>query len=209
MSEYIIGLTGGIGCGKSTISNMFTKLGIDVVDADIVARQVVEPTSPALKAIADYFGTEFICTNGELNRSLLRSRIFKHSEDKLWLNNLLHPLIRQTMLEQINNCSSAYCLLVAPLLIENKLTKLVDRVLVIDVSEQIQLSRTIKRDKSSTNEIQRIIASQISREKRIEAANDIVNNESDNLADTEETIKNLHQKYLQFTEKKRNNDTNK
>ena len=203
MSEYIIGLTGGIGCGKTTISEMFIKLGIDVVDADIIARQVVEPNSPALEAIADYFGSQFISSNGELNRSLLRTRIFKHNEEKLWLNNLLHPLIRQTLLAQIENCSSEYCLLVAPLLIENQLTKLVDRVLVIDVSEQIQLSRTIKRDQSSTSEIQRIIASQISREKRIAAADDVINNESENLAVTEVKINNLHQNYLQFTKNKR------
>ena len=199
MSNYIIGLTGGIGCGKTTISNMFIKLGIDIVDADIVAREVVEPNSPALKSISNYFGSEYICSNGELNRSLLRTRIFKHNEDKLWLNNLLHPLIRKTMLAQIDNCSSAYCLLVAPLLLENKLDKLVDKVLVIDVSEQIQLSRTTQRDQSSKDEIKRIIASQITREKRIIAADDIVNNESEDLTSTEKTVLNLHQKYVKLS----------
>jgi len=133
--KVVIGLTGGIGSGKTTIADFFADLGIDIIDADIAARKVVEPKSSALVQISQHFGLQFIQADGTLNRSLLRSRIFSNDTDKLWLNNLLHPLIRQTMLNEIQQSKSPYCLLVAPLLIENNLQSLVQRILVIDISE--------------------------------------------------------------------------
>ena len=149
-------MTGGIGSGKTTIANFFADLGIDIIDADIAARKVVEPKSNALGRISHHFGPQFIQADGTLNRPLLRSRIFSNDTDKLWLNNLLHPLIRQTMLNEIQQSQSPYCLLVAPLLIENNLQSLVQRILVIDISEVEQIKRAVLRDPSSKEEIIRI-----------------------------------------------------
>ena len=198
MSDFIIGLTGGIGSGKTTIANMFADLNVALVDADIVARGVVTPGSPSLEKIAHYFGPAFIDDNGELNRSLLRTRIFTHPQDKTWLNQLLHPLIRHTMLEQVKAAPGEYCLLVAPLLIENKLNGLVDRVLVIDVSESVQITRTLKRDDSSTQEIQLIINSQTPRKERLVLADDVILNESTDLTKTRKQITQFHEKYLKL-----------
>lgn len=207
-SKFVVGLTGGIGSGKTTITNIFADFGIDIIDADIVAREVVEPGSKALSQIVDHFGKMFINDDGQLNRPLLRRHIFNNDENKQWLNNLLHPLIRQGMLHKLNASTSEYCILVAPLLIENKLDKLVNRVLVIDVSEKIQIERTTKRDPSSREEVQRIIKSQISREDRLAKADDIIDNNC-NYHDFDEMaykhIKNcvikLHQKYQQLAKK--------
>ena len=137
--KTVIGLTGGIASGKTTIADMFADLGIDIIDADIAARKVVCPTSDALNKISQHFGSEFILSDGSLNRPLLRSRVFSNEPDKQWLNNLLHPLIRQTMLDEIQQSRSAYCLLVAPLLIENNLQSFVDHIMVIDISEAEQI----------------------------------------------------------------------
>jgi dephospho-CoA kinase len=196
MSDLIIGLTGGIGSGKTTVTNMFAKLAVDVIDADIIARQVVQPNSIALKAISQHFGNDYIQTDGELNRTLLRSKIFSNEADKIWLNELLHPLIRDEIISQTKAASSPYCLLVAPLLIENELYHLVNRVLVVDVKESTQLERTLKRDTSSAQEIKAIMASQTSREIRIKKAHDIINNDDDNLNQVENRVIELHQTYL-------------
>jgi len=176
MSKIIIGLTGGIGSGKTTIANMFLALGIDIIDADIIAREVVEPNSPALGKIQQHFGDKLILADGNLNRALLREKIFSSNHEKEWLNNLLHPLIRQSITAQLKQATSPYCLLVAPLLIENKLDALVNKVLVVDVTEPVQLSRTLKRDKSNEQVIKSIMASQLSRSERLSAADDVINN---------------------------------
>jgi dephospho-CoA kinase len=124
VSQIIIGLTGGIGSGKTTIANMFATLGIDIIDADIIAREVVQPNSPALGQIKQHFGDKVIFADGNLNRALLREKIFSCNHEKKWLNDLLHPLIRQSITSQLEQATSPYCLLVAPLLIENKLNAL-------------------------------------------------------------------------------------
>lgn len=197
ISKYVVGLTGGIGSGKTTVTDIFTELGIDIVDADLVAREVVEPNTPALKAIKEHFGSSFILDDGTLNRTALRSQVFANEADITWLNNLLHPLIRETMLKQIAACQSNYCILVAPLLIENGLQKLVNRVVVVDVSEQTQLSRVVARDPSSKEEVEQIIASQITRDERLKVADDIIDNESSDRQALKSQIQKLHQKFLQ------------
>jgi dephospho-CoA kinase len=199
MSKFIVGLTGGIGSGKSTITEMFAQLGINVVDADIVAREVVAPNSPALEAIAQYFGEIFILANGQLDRTKLRSKVFSCEKSKRWLNNLLHPLIRQSITDQLQQSQSPYCLLVAPLLIENKLTKLVNKVLVIDISEQQQLIRTLQRDNSAKSEIKAIMASQISRAERLQYADDIIDNSLQNLSLVLQQVKCLDLTYRELT----------
>ncbi|MFB1015117.1 MAG: dephospho-CoA kinase [Alteromonadaceae bacterium] len=191
MAKFIVGLTGGISSGKTTIANMFADLGIDIIDADLIAREVVQPDSKALVAIAQHFGNDYITQNGELNRTLLRTTIFRHNDEKLWLNNLLHPLIRQNILSALAASHSAYCLLVAPLLLENRLDKLVNTVLVIDTSEALQVSRTLSRDKSSKEEVQAIINSQISRAERIAAADYIIDNSNTDLLSVRQQVINL------------------
>ncbi|MBA6233268.1 MULTISPECIES: dephospho-CoA kinase [unclassified Colwellia] len=193
--KIVIGVTGGIGSGKTTIANFFSDLGVDIVDADIAARTVVEPGSIALAKISHHFGLQCIQPDGTLNRPLLRSQIFSNEQDKHWLNNLLHPLIRQTMLEEIQQSQSPYCLLVAPLLIENNLQDLVARILVIDIKESEQVKRAASRDPSSVDEIKRIIASQISREKRLTYADDIINNSESDLSIIKSDVIRLDQKY--------------
>ncbi len=199
MSKLIIGLTGGIGSGKTTVTDYFSGLGIEIIDADIIAREVVAVGSLALQAIAEHFGHQFIQEDGQLNRASLRERIFSNDDDRLWLNALLHPLIRQNIVSQTKAATSRYCILVAPLLIENNLQGLVDRVLVIDVSEQTQLSRAMQRDNSTEKEISTIIASQTSRSSRVQVADDIISNDNSSLSDIQETVKALHKKYLALT----------
>ncbi|UUO24150.1 dephospho-CoA kinase [Colwellia sp. M166] len=195
MSEFIVGLTGGIGSGKTTVTDIFHQLGIDIIDADIAARIVVAPGSTALLTISNYFGSEYIDHQGQLNRAKLRSRIFTVAEDKTWLNNLLHPLIRQEILTQISLAKSRYCILVAPLLLENKLNKLVNRVLVVDVDEKTQIARTVARDPSSAEEVKRIIASQMPRAQRLSLADDIISNHNISLKTLRQQVGNLDKKY--------------
>ncbi|WP_448565681.1 dephospho-CoA kinase [Thalassotalea ganghwensis] len=199
MSKFTIGLTGGIGSGKTAVSDRFKSLGIDIIDADIVAREVVCIGSDALHQIETKFGQTILLDNGELNRAKLRAIVFNDSADKEWLNNLLHPLIRQNILKALKEAKSDYCILVAPLLLENGLQHLVNRVLVIDVSRQCQIARTITRDSSDKAQVEAIINSQISRQDRLSLADDVIDNESISLADIEKIVAQLHQKYLEFS----------
>ena len=146
---YTVALTGGIGSGKSTVADAFAQLGIKVIDADVIARQVVEPGTPALQAIADHFGPQMIAPDGTLNRRLLREKIFAQVEEKAWLNALLHPLIQQETRRQMQAATSPYLLWVVPLLVENRLSSQADRVLVVDVPKETQIERTMLRDKVS------------------------------------------------------------
>lgn len=195
---YVVAITGGIGSGKTTIANQFAALGIEVVDADVIAREVVEPGSPALAAIVNHFGSDILNAQGELDRRALRERIFNHNEEKSWLNALLHPLIRHEMLRQCAAASSPYCLLVVPLLVENRLTGLADRVLVIDVDEETQIERTCRRDGVSRAQAEAILASQASRAERLAAADDVLDNQSGTSETIQARILALHETYLAF-----------
>ena len=199
MKKFVVGLTGGIGSGKTTIANMFHDLGIELVDADIIAREVVEPNTTALIKIKAHFGNDFVLTDGSLDRTKLRNKVFNSDIEKQWLNNLLHPLIREQILTRIQQCSSQYCILVAPLLIENNLTQYVDRTLVIDVEESIQLERTLKRDNSNKAIIQKVMASQIKRDDRLHNADDVLNNTSIELTQIKTQVNALHNAYLQYS----------
>jgi len=196
MKKFVVGLTGGIGSGKTTVANMFNALGIELVDADIIAREVVEPQSFALDKIKQYFGDDFIQADGYLDRTKLRHKVFSSEADKQWLNNLLHPLIRESILSKISNSSGKYCILVAPLLFENKLTQYVDRTLVVDVTESIQIERTVKRDNNNSDIIEKIIASQISRTERLKLADDIIDNSTTDLHLIAKKVNELHRLYL-------------
>ncbi|EHH3079782.1 dephospho-CoA kinase [Vibrio vulnificus] len=199
----VIGLTGGIASGKTTVANLFQQhFAIDIVDADIVARQVVAPGSAGLTAIVDHFGVDILTHEGELDRGKLRQRIFAHSEEKQWLNALLHPMIRRKMIEDLAQVSSPYALLVVPLLVENQLQTLCDRVLVVDVEEKTQLQRTMDRDGVDEQQVRAILKAQASRHERLALADDVIKNESkdQNLL---QQITDLHQKYLAMSKQNR------
>ncbi|MCY9822221.1 dephospho-CoA kinase [Aeromonas media] len=195
---YVVAITGGIGSGKTTIANQFAALGIEVVDADLIAREVVAPGTPALAAIVNHFGAEMLTEQGLLDRRALRERIFSDPAAKSWLNALLHPIIRSEMLRQCAAVSSPYCLLVVPLLVENRLTELVDRVLVIDVDEATQIERTCRRDGVSRAQAQAILASQANRTERLAMADDVLDNQSGTTETIRERILALHETYLAF-----------
>ncbi|HHF5122641.1 TPA: dephospho-CoA kinase [Haemophilus influenzae] len=202
---YIVGLTGGIGSGKTTIANLFADLGVPLVDADVVAREVVAKDSPLLSKIVEHFGSQILTKQGELNRTALREIVFHHDEEKQWLNNLLHPAIRERMKQQLSKQTAPYTLFVVPLLIENKLTALCDRILVVDVSPQTQLARSAQRDNNNFEQIQRIMNSQVSQQARLKWADDVINNDTDlaqNLPHLQKKVLELHQFYLQQAENK-------
>jgi dephospho-CoA kinase len=204
VSDYVIGISGGIGSGKTTVTDMFAKHGIDVIDADVIAREVVEPGSPALKAIVDKFGQSVLnhsggSSLGTLDRAKLRTLVFNDNETKSWLNQLLHPAIMQQMLLQTQQAKSAYCLLSVPLLVENKLYEQVDRVVIVDVDEQIQLQRTLVRDKTNEQQIRAIMRAQVTRQQRLAVADDIIDNNG-KVGDLAKQITQLHKKYLQMAQ---------
>ena len=196
-----MGLTGGIGCGKSTVTALFAKLGVQYVDADIVAREVVQPGTACLAAICQHFGSNILNLAGELDRAALRQRVFSNAADKAWLEQLLHPAIRQQLLAQLAALTSPYALLVAPLLLENKLQSYTDRVLVVDVPEELQLSRTMQRDQVPAEQVQNILNSQISRPERLRLADDVLLNTVPVFA-LQPQIQQLHSRYQQFAKEK-------
>ncbi|WP_097460133.1 dephospho-CoA kinase [Mangrovitalea sediminis] len=197
MSSFVVGLTGGIGSGKSTVAAYFRQHGVVTVDADDVAREVVEPGSPALEAIARHFGPQVIQENGSLDRAALRAIVFATEEKRQWLEQLLHPLIRQRTEQQLQAATSPYVILVSPLLLETDQQQLVDRILVIDVSTDTQLNRTMSRDNNNREQVERIMAAQMPREARRAQADDIIDNEvtPDALA---RAVEQLHQRYLEL-----------
>ena len=191
----VIGLTGGIGSGKTTVANVFAEYGIDLIDADIIARDVVAIGSVGLARIIEKFGNRILLDDGNLDRSQLRTAIFSDPQLKNWLNQLLHPLIREKMLADIDRATSPYCLLIVPLMIENNLQTLTDRLLVVDVDQQTQIMRTQQRDNVSLEQINNILAAQASRQQRLDAADDIICNNGDNQALLTQ-VAQLHLHYL-------------
>ncbi|MEZ9820938.1 dephospho-CoA kinase [Shewanella sp. 10N.286.45.A1] len=179
MADFIVGLTGGIGSGKTTVANLFADLGVVLVDADIVAREVVNPGSEGLAAIVEHFGADIQLSDGHLDRSMLRERIFNNDEQRLWLNGLLHPLIRETMLKNCKEAQSNYVIMVAPLLFENGLDRLVQRTLLVDISPQLQQQRTMARDDVSAKQVQNIIGSQATRAEKLSKADDVIDNQGE------------------------------
>jgi len=202
MSSYIIGLTGGIGSGKTTVSDIFESLGVEVVDADIKAREVVGIGSKALNEIHQRYGDLIIEKSGELNRKALREIIFKDEKEKAWLNNLMHPLIRESIVNSLAQAKSEYVILSAPLLFENGLEKLVNSTLVVDVEESVQQERTSKRDGVDKSQVKAIIDSQIDRAKRLSLAHDVIDNSSHDLETLKEKVKSLHETYLNKSKKR-------
>lgn len=194
-----VGLTGGIGSGKSTVSSLFKLKGIQVVDADAIARSIVEPGQPAYQEIVSHFGAEVLREDGQLDRQALRQRVFSDSAQLKKLNQMTHPHVREEMLRQVASAKSDYVILDIPLLIENNLQELVDRVLVVDLPEAVQLARVSARDQTSQEQVKQIILAQIPREQRLQAADDIIDN-SGNLDALKKRVEDLHIMYRSLSE---------
>ena len=194
-SKFVVGLTGGIGSGKSAVTALFEKHDIDIIDADEVARDVVAIGSEGLAQISAYFGSDILLESGALDRAAMRERVFNNENEKAWLNELLHPLIRARMLDLINESLSPYCILSVPLLVENKLTSMCQCVVVVDCPEQMQLQRATQRDGNNEQTIKNIMASQASREERLAVADYVLDN-STTIGNLASQINTLHEKLL-------------
>ena len=195
----IIGLTGGIGSGKSVASDKFKSLGITIVDADVASRTVVEPGKPALKEIEDHFGSGIITAEGKLDRNNLREIIATDPEERKWLESVTHPKIGEQITKEISESTSVYTLFVAPLLLETNSQEMCSRIIVVDVPKDVQIQRTAKRDKVSSNQVEQMVAAQMKREKRLEKADDVLLNNG-TIEDLEKQVEELHKKYIQMAE---------
>ena len=193
----IIGLTGGIGSGKSVASDKFASLGITVVDADVASRTVVQPGMPALKEIESHFGPEIITRDGQLDRTKLREIIASDAEERKWLESVLHPRIGEQITKEISESSSPYTIFVAPLLLETNSDNMCSRVLVVDVAEEVQIQRTTKRDQMLGEQIEKIVAAQMSRKERLEKADDVLVN-AGTIRELQDQVEELHHKYLEM-----------
>lgn len=195
MKPWILGLTGGIGSGKSAVAEHFVDLGVHLIDADHAARWVVEPGRPALARIAEHFGPTVLQADGTLDRGALRSRVFQDAEQRRWLESLLHPLIGEEIVSYLAQAKSPYAILVSPLLIESGQHRLTQRVLVVDAPEQLQLQRTMRRDKASEEQVRAILQAQAHREERLRHADDVLINDRD-LPWLRSEVERLHHFYL-------------
>ncbi len=198
----IIGLTGGIGSGKSTVSQYFAELGVPVIDADQLTRQLVEPGQPALQEIFEQLGHELLTVEGELDRSQLRRRIFAHPEQRQTLEAILHPRAREAAEQQLSVLRASspppdYVILSVPLLIESGWSDLVDRVLVVDTPPELQRQRASQRDGLDAEQIDAVMQTQVDRDTRLAAADDVIHNDSD-LATLRKQVEALHRQYLQL-----------
>ena len=191
----VVGLTGGIGSGKSTVSQRFSQLGIDIVDSDVIAREVVAPGTPALKKIHERFGNEAILENGNLNRSALRQIIFNAPQERQWLEALTHPIIGERTEAQLAAARSPYVIFASPLLLQSGQDRLASRICVVDLPEELQLERAAARDATRREAIKKIIETQVSREQRLARADDIIDN-AGSLEQTLQQVAALHQQYL-------------
>lgn len=196
---FIVGLTGGIGSGKTVASDRFEELGVKVVDADIASRVVVENGQPALHSIEGKFGSDVISDDGSLNRAKLREIIFKDNEAKSWLEALLHPLIAKHISDEISRATSKYAVLVSPLLFETSQFEMCNRTLLIDVSKEVQILRTTARDNVSKSQVEKIISSQMDRDQKINKADDVIVNDGE-IIDLISKIDDIHQKYIEIAD---------
>ena len=196
----LIGLTGGIGSGKTAAANHFESLGIDIVDADLASRAVVEPGQPALESIAEHFGESIITADGELDRAQLRKLVFTEESERKWLQRLLHPLISEYLAEQIRASTSNYCLLVNPLLLESGQSQWCEKIIVVDTSVETQIQRTMSRDDNNREQVQSIVKAQMSREDRLSAADFVLLNDQ-GIDELKKNVENFHQELIDLCQK--------
>lgn len=194
----VIGLTGGIASGKTTISDLFSALKIPIVDTDIISRSLLDKNQPGYEKVLNKLGDQVLLENGDINRRMLRELVFNDSELKQWLEGMMHPLIYQTAFDQVNQHTAApYVVLVVPLLFESKFTSLIDRALVVDCSRESQLRRLVERDHIDETLANKMLDQQWSNAERLALANDVIlNNGSENL---QHQINYLHQQYLKIS----------
>jgi dephospho-CoA kinase len=192
---YILGVTGGIGSGKTAATDQFATHGIEVVDADVIAHNVVQKGSDALNAITSHFGPKIILESGELNRKALREKVFDEPEEREWLENLLHPIIRNRIRQALQLAESPYVILSAPLLLENGLEKLCEKILVIDCSEENQIARTVSRDGNNEDTIKKIMQQQLSRKERLRLADDVIDNNG-SLEELHKAVDHFHNQLM-------------
>lgn len=196
-----IGLTGGIGSGKSTVTALFAARNIPVIDADAIAHRLTLPNTPATQQIARILGADIVASDGSIDRRRLAKRVFANPAERAQLEEILHPLIRVEMQRQQENLHAPYCLLVIPLLVEAGQRDLVDRVLVVDAQEHIQLARAQARDGRGETEIRDILSAQASRDQRLMLADDCIVNDGDLVA-LNIQVESLHLKYLALAAEK-------
>jgi dephospho-CoA kinase len=197
----IIGLTGGIGSGKSTVENIFANLGVSIVDADSIAHTLSQPGEEGYQAIIEHFGAEILQPNGQINRLKLRDIAFDNDVERNWLESTLHPMIRRLMLKRTQEATSAYCILSIPLLTETKNFDHIDRVLVIDSPEELQIARSCERDNADIKQIEKIMQVQNSREERLAYADDVIVNDQ-GLNELQNEVEQLHQCYIKLADNK-------
>ena len=193
-----IGLTGGIGSGKSTVANLFEALGAPVVDADKISREITQPNGIAFDAIVNHFGKKIITADGTLNRNKLREIVFNNLKEKKWLEQTLHPIILEIMKKCIEKIDAPYCLLVIPLLLESKNIDFVDRVLVVDAPESLQIQRTQQRSQLDEKTIRAIMQSQSRRQERLAMADDVIVNDA-SIEALSDKVNQLHAQYLMLS----------
>jgi len=195
----VIGLTGGIGSGKSTVARLFSERGIAIIDADVIARDITAPAQPAFTAITKHYGNEILCKNGTLDRAKLRHIIFNDRHERRWLENLLHPLIRGEIEKQTKQVTSPYCIVVIPLLIEVGPYPFINRILVVDTPEHLQIERTALRDKVEKHQVEAILKTQTNRQQRLKYAHDIIINDGKR-EDLALQVDQLHHRYLKMAQ---------
>ncbi len=193
----VVGLTGGIGSGKSTVAQLFAAKGATIIDADLLARELTQPGTPALKKIIELFGSSILLDSGALDRTQLRKIIFADQEKRIQLEKILHPLIREAMQQQIASSKSPYCIVVIPLLFETESNPLIKRVLVVDAPEELQIARTTARDNATQNDVTAIVKTQVDRAKRLALADDIIQNDG-SIEDLRLKVDKLHKMYIQL-----------
>jgi len=194
---FTIALTGGIASGKTLVSDEFARLGVAIIDTDVIAHQIVEPGQPALLEIESAFGSQIINADGRLNRKALRALIFSKSDERKKLESILHPIIRYEADKAIKKITADYCILVIPLLTEKGTYPNVDRILVVDVDPETQVRRLMTRDNCSRKQAEQALASQASREQRLSIADDILDN-SGSPKQARQKVAELNVKYLQL-----------
>jgi len=192
---FVVGITGGIGSGKSAVTDHLETLGITVVDADKVARVVVEPGTSGLAAITEHFGTDVLLANGGLDRAALRKIVFDNHNERKVLEEITHPRIRDEIIRQLSEASSPYVVLSSPLLLESGQNTLADYVVVVDVPEEVQLKRTMARDDNSEALVKQIMAAQLDRQTRLSRADASIMNDT-SLEELYERVEALHEDLL-------------
>jgi dephospho-CoA kinase len=193
-----IGLTGGIGSGKSTVAKFFAAFKVPVIDADAVVHQLLQPNTTTFKKIRTHFGNSVIKKNGALDRKKIREIIFTQPKEKTWLEKLLHPAVRKIMLRKAKKLKYPYCILVIPLLFEAKMEKYFDRIFVVDALKQTRINRAMGRDYTKMANIKAIIASQIPSKQQVRLANDVIKNNG-SLRSLKQAVRYLHAFYLSLT----------